>query len=92
MDFFVFERTHYLDGDTDDPSSRISLPPIDSVPDSVLYVLKPLGPESKRITEIDRVTPSVPVQVEPPCQPDRVFLGALDRLEGPSYSAALQVG
>ena len=46
----------------------------------------------KRVAEVDRVPARVPVQVEPARQPDRVFLGALDRLEGPSYFTALQVG
>ena len=50
------------------------------------------GPEAKRIAEVDRIPARKPIQIEPPGEPDRVFLGALDRLEGPSYCAALQVG
>jgi len=47
--------------------------------------------QPERIREVGRVSAGIPIQIDPPRQPDWIFLGALDRLEGPSYSAALQV-
>ena len=48
--------------------------------------------QAKWVREVDGVAVGIAVEVEPAREPDRVFLGALDRLEGPSYFAALQVG